>query len=147
MLNPDGDIVRQDLVDRLDRELTKMAIAQYDSREFKLLFSTPLTLERARVNAILTVHYGINRRDCWAYTQARCPYNVKGTGNTRRTNFRLIQEAELIIEPYSSRRPGFCVKERMSTTELPPLISPHFMVGYTLRPLFLARCLSRFPRP
>ena len=59
----------QDLVDRLDRELTKMAIAQYDSDEFKLLFSTPLTLERARVNAILTVHYGINRRDCWAYAR------------------------------------------------------------------------------
>lgn len=79
MLNPNGGIVRQDLVDRLDRELTKMAIAQYDSREFNLLFSTPLTLERARVNAILTVHYGINRRDCWAYAQARCPYNVKRT--------------------------------------------------------------------
>jgi hypothetical protein len=32
MLNPNGDIVRQDLVDRLDRELT--AIVQYDSLEF-----------------------------------------------------------------------------------------------------------------
>jgi hypothetical protein len=71
MLNPSADNVHQDLVKRLDRELTKMAIAQYNSREFKLLFSTPLTLECARVNAILTVYYGINRRDCWAYAQAR----------------------------------------------------------------------------
>jgi hypothetical protein len=77
MLNTSGESGSQDLVNRLDRELTKMAIAQYESREFDLLFSTPLTIERARVNAILTVHYGINRRDCWAYAQARCPYNVK----------------------------------------------------------------------
>ena len=77
MLNPSGDNSSHDLVERLDCELTKMAITQYDSPEFDLLFSTPLTIERARLNAILTVHYGINRRDCWAYAQARCPYNVK----------------------------------------------------------------------
>src|ERR1044071_123968 len=77
MLNTSGENGSQDLVDQLDRELTKMAIALYDSPEFDLLFSTPLTIERARLNAILTVHYGINRRDCWAYAQARCPYNVK----------------------------------------------------------------------
>ena len=79
MLNPRQEVARNDVVEQLDRELTRMAIAQYETPEFKLLFSTPLTLQRARVNAILTVHYGINRRDCWAYVQARCPYNVKKT--------------------------------------------------------------------
>jgi hypothetical protein len=68
-----------DFVNHLNRELTKMAIAQYDTPEFKLMFSTPLTRERARIHAILTVYYGINRRDCWAYVQARCPYSVKKT--------------------------------------------------------------------
>jgi hypothetical protein len=67
------------LVEQLDRELTRMARAQYDTPEFKLLFTTPLTLERARLNAILTVYYGVNRRDCWAYVQARSPYPVKKT--------------------------------------------------------------------
>jgi hypothetical protein len=31
------------LVDQLDRELTKIAQAQFESPEFKLLFSAPLT--------------------------------------------------------------------------------------------------------
>jgi hypothetical protein len=73
MLNRSRDSNRSDLVDRLDRELTRMAIAQYETPEFKLMFSTPLTLERASVHAILTVHYGKNRRDCWGYVQARSP--------------------------------------------------------------------------
>jgi pyrroloquinoline quinone (PQQ) biosynthesis protein C len=67
------------LVQQLDQELTRMARAQYDTPEFNLLFSTPLTLERARSHAILTVYYGVNRRDCWAYVQARSPYAVKKT--------------------------------------------------------------------
>ena len=41
------------LVQQLDQELTRMARAQYDTPEFKLMFSTPLTLERARRHAIL----------------------------------------------------------------------------------------------
>ena len=77
MLNSNRDIGRADLVRQLDQELTQMARAQYETPEFKLLFSTPLTIERARINAILTIYYGINRRDCWAYVQARSPYAVK----------------------------------------------------------------------
>ncbi|SRR5713226_5007942 len=77
MLDPSRESSRGDLVDQLNRELTRMAIAQYETPEFKLMFSTPLTLERARVHAILTVHYGKNRRDCWGYVQARSPYEVK----------------------------------------------------------------------
>ena len=66
-----------DLVQQLDQELTRMARAQYETPEFNILFSTSLTIERARINAILTVYYGVNRRDCWAYVQARSPYDVK----------------------------------------------------------------------
>jgi hypothetical protein len=65
------------LVKQLDRELTRMAIAQYETPEFELMFSTRLNRERARVHAILTVYYGVNRRDCWAFVQARSPYSVK----------------------------------------------------------------------
>ena len=68
-----------DLSYQLDRELTKMAIAQHESPEFQLLYSTPLTLERARIKAILTIYYGVNRRDCWGYVQARSPYEIKKT--------------------------------------------------------------------
>ena len=68
-----------DLSNQLDRELTKMAIAQHESPEFQLLYSTPLTLERARIKAILTIYYGVNRRDCWGYVQARSPYEIKKT--------------------------------------------------------------------
>ena len=81
ILNDDlrDKIANPALVQQLDQELTRMARAQYDTPEFKLMFSTPLTLERARRHAILTVYYGINRRDCWAYVQARSPYAVKKT--------------------------------------------------------------------
>jgi Iron-containing redox enzyme len=63
----------------LDQELTKRAIAQHETPEFQLLYSTPLTIERARLNAILTIYYGVNRRDCWGYVQARSPYEIKKT--------------------------------------------------------------------
>ena len=71
------DLPKPELVTQLDQELTRMARAQYQTPEFHLLFSTPLSIERARIHAILTVYYGINRRDCWAYVQARSPYAVK----------------------------------------------------------------------
>jgi len=77
MVNPSRTTQHADLVQQLDQELTRMARAQYETPEFNLLFSTPLTIERARINAILTVYYGVNRRDCWAYVQARSPYEIK----------------------------------------------------------------------
>ena len=77
MFNPNRNVQHADLVRQLDQELTRMARAQYETPEFNLLFSTPLTIERARINAILTVYYGVNRRDCWAYVQARSPYEIK----------------------------------------------------------------------
>jgi pyrroloquinoline quinone (PQQ) biosynthesis protein C len=63
--------------DRLDRELTEMVNEQFDTPEFRLMFDTPLTMERARYFALQFVFYNVNRRDCWAYVQARAPLDVK----------------------------------------------------------------------
>ncbi len=54
-----------------------MAIAQFESPEFKLLFETPLNMERARYCALQFLFYNDNRRECWAYVQAKAPWDVK----------------------------------------------------------------------
>ncbi len=66
-----------DLTTRLNAELTALAIAQFDSPEFRLMFETPLTMDRARFVATQMVFYNVNRRDCWAYVQAKAPWDVK----------------------------------------------------------------------
>lgn len=68
---------RQDLVDQLESELNALAIGQFSTDEFKLYFETPLTMERARFNAIMMVFYNNNRREGWAFVQARAPWTVK----------------------------------------------------------------------
>jgi hypothetical protein len=65
------------LADKLDAELTRIAQAQFDTPEFQLILSAPLTLERARFIALQFVLYNVNRRDCWAFVQARAPWDVK----------------------------------------------------------------------
>src|ERR1700689_2642219 len=62
---------------RLDRELTALATAQFDTPEFRLIFETPLTVARARCYALQLTFYNVNRRDCWAYVQAKAPWEVK----------------------------------------------------------------------
>ena len=68
-----------ELAARLDAELTALAVAQFESPEFKLLFDTPLTMDRARFVALQFLFYNDNRRECWAYVQARAPWDVKRT--------------------------------------------------------------------
>jgi len=68
---------RQDLVDQLASELNALAIGQFSTAEFKLFFETPLTMERARFVAIQMVFYNNNRREGWAYVQARAPWDIK----------------------------------------------------------------------
>jgi hypothetical protein len=34
-------------------------------------------MERARFIAVQTIFYNINRRDCWAYVQAKAPWDIK----------------------------------------------------------------------
>ena len=65
------------LVERLERELNALAIGQFDTPEFRLFFETPLTLDRARFEAIQMVFYNHNRREGWAYVQAKAPWDVK----------------------------------------------------------------------
>jgi hypothetical protein len=68
---------RPDLVEKLSSELTALAISQFSSPEFELYFSTPLTMDRAKFNAIQMVFYNNNRREGWAFVQARAPWAVK----------------------------------------------------------------------
>jgi hypothetical protein len=63
--------------DRLDAELTTLANAQFTTPEFELLFSTPLTLKRAQHVAVQMVFYNVNRREGWAFVQAKAPWDVK----------------------------------------------------------------------
>jgi pyrroloquinoline quinone (PQQ) biosynthesis protein C len=62
---------------KLEHELNRMINAQFESPEFRLLADTPLTMARARYYAVQLVFYAFNRRDCWAYVQARAPLDVK----------------------------------------------------------------------
>jgi pyrroloquinoline quinone (PQQ) biosynthesis protein C len=64
-------------VEQLEIELNRMVNEQFDSPEFRLLAETPLTMARARYYTLQLVFYASNRRDCWAYVQARAPIDVK----------------------------------------------------------------------
>lgn len=72
-------VVAQDtqLVDRLRQTLDEMVNTQFETPEFVALFGMPLTMARARFYASQMVFYNLNRRDCWAYVQARAPFDVK----------------------------------------------------------------------
>ncbi|MGE5537782.1 MAG: iron-containing redox enzyme family protein [Gemmatimonas sp.] len=64
-------------VAKLETELNKMVNEQFQSAEFRYLLETPLTLARARFYTVQLAFYALNRRDCWAYVQARAPLDVK----------------------------------------------------------------------
>jgi hypothetical protein len=84
--------VDKELVERLGAELDRLANAQFETPEFELFLTVPLTMERARFFALQHVLYNLNRRDCWGYVQARAPWDVK----------RIIwkhEEDELIHDP------------------------------------------------
>ena len=68
---------RSIFADRLVEELNQLINEQIVSPEFKLLWETPLTIDRAKFVALQLIFYGANRRDCWAHVQARSPYDVK----------------------------------------------------------------------
>jgi hypothetical protein len=62
---------------RLEQELNALVNAQFSSREFALLYDTPLTLRRAHFYALQMKFYTLNRRDCWSFAAARAPLDVK----------------------------------------------------------------------
>ena len=63
--------------ERLVEEMNRLINEQIESPEFKLLWSVPLTIDRAKFYALQLIFYGANRRDCWALVQGRAPYDVK----------------------------------------------------------------------
>lgn len=63
--------------ERLEAELNRMVNEQFASAEFRFLAETPLTMARAKFYTLQMVFYAANRRDCWAYVQARAPLDVK----------------------------------------------------------------------
>ena len=61
----------------LEDRLVELANAQHESEEYQRLFSVPLTLPRIRAHHLQKAIWVLNRRDCWAYAQARAPFGVK----------------------------------------------------------------------
>ena len=54
-------------VDAMEAEIDAMANHQFETQEYQLLFSTRLTLPRARILAVHLAQFVKNRRDCWGY--------------------------------------------------------------------------------
>lgn len=65
------------LVKELNKQLVKMANAQFDSPQFERLLGLRLTMKRAQMYVIQRTHWTVNRRDCWASVQASAPFPVK----------------------------------------------------------------------
>ncbi len=62
---------------KVRRQLNEMVNDQFDTPEFRLLFSVPLTPARLEVHNVHMMHYSSNRRDCWAAVQSKAPLDVK----------------------------------------------------------------------
>jgi hypothetical protein len=54
-----------------------MVNEHYDTPEMIRFYSFPMTLPRARVLFTHTLHFNINRRNCWGHVQGSCPPDVK----------------------------------------------------------------------
>ena len=52
--------------------LNRMVNEHYDTPEMIRFFSFPVTLSRAKVLYIHTLHFNINRRSCWGHVQGSC---------------------------------------------------------------------------
>lgn len=65
------------LIRDLNRQLVKMANAQFESSAFRRLLGLRLTKKRAQMYVIQRTHWTVNRRDCWAAVQASAPFPVK----------------------------------------------------------------------
>ena len=61
----------------LERVLAEEANAQHESAAYRRLFSVPLTFARVRAHHLQKAIWVLNRRECWAYAQAKAPFDVK----------------------------------------------------------------------
>jgi pyrroloquinoline quinone (PQQ) biosynthesis protein C len=64
-------------LDAFAREVRARANRQHQTPQSRRLQALPLSVERARFHTLQRAHFNINRRDCWAYAQARAPMAVK----------------------------------------------------------------------
>ena len=61
----------------LEAGLVELANAQHGSEAYQRLFSVPLSIPRIRAHHLQKAIWVLNRRDCWAYAQAKAPFGVK----------------------------------------------------------------------
>ncbi len=61
----------------LEDKLVELANAQHDSEEYQRLFSVALSFPRIRAHHLQKAIWVLNRRECWAYAQAKAPFGVK----------------------------------------------------------------------
>ena len=64
-------------VNRLFGDLSKMANDVFKTREYKHFLSTRLNRKRAAYYIFERSHFHLNRRQCWAFVQARAPFGIK----------------------------------------------------------------------
>jgi hypothetical protein len=57
--------------------LNRMVNEHYGTPEILRFLSISLTLSRAKVLFTHTLHFNMNRRNCWGYVQGTCPPDVK----------------------------------------------------------------------
>ncbi len=62
---------------KLQKTLYREANALFKTDEYQRFFTTPLTKERARFYMVQRATFMLGRRACWAYVQARAPFDVK----------------------------------------------------------------------
>jgi len=65
------------LMTRLKKTLYREANALFKTDEYTRFFGLPLTRERARFYMVQRATFMLGRRACWAYVQARAPFDVK----------------------------------------------------------------------
>lgn len=64
-------------IKELRQKLNEIVNEHYDTPEMQRFFSFRMTVPRARVLFIHTLHFNINRRNCWGHVQGTCPPDVK----------------------------------------------------------------------
>ena len=64
-------------LESLEQVLTDEANAQHESVAYQRVFSVPLTFARVRAHHLQKAIWVLNRRECWAYAQAKAPFDVK----------------------------------------------------------------------
>jgi hypothetical protein len=57
--------------------LNCMVNEHYETEEMLHFFSFSMTLPRAKVSFTHTLHFSMNRRNCWGHVQGSCPPDVK----------------------------------------------------------------------